>query len=146
MFTNLIYIWYMCINNVWQKIIYKGWYAIKPNQTMNMNKTFSKTYIISSLKLTLDYIVLCLLDSTCFIFAEDNFIRVTSLRDRKLIARNITIHLNQCREKMYQHPPWGEDCEADLYGRIAIKNPLLRNQNNIKRLQWVKVYKVLTIE
>ena len=31
--------------------------------------------------------------------AEDNFIRVTNLRDRRLTAPNVTAQLNQCREK-----------------------------------------------
>ena len=36
-----------------------------------MNKTFSKSYILSPLELILDYIVLnyCLLDTTSFIYA-----------------------------------------------------------------------------
>ena len=45
-----------------------------------MYKTFSKSYIIPPLKLTIDYIVLiyCLLDSTCFIYVSDNIMnRVT---------------------------------------------------------------------
>ena len=37
---------------------------------------------------------------------------------------------------MCQHPLWREDCVAGLYGRIAVKKPLLRKQNNVKRLQW----------
>ena len=32
-------------------------------------------------------------------------------------------------------------CEAELYGRIAIKKPLLRKQNNVKWSQWVKANK-----
>ena len=64
---------------------------------MSMNKVYSKSYIISPLELTLDYIVLnyCLLDTTCFTYAEENFIRVTSLCDRRLTALNITAQLNQ---------------------------------------------------
>ena len=63
---------------------------------------FSKSSIIPPLELTSDYIVL--IDSTCFICAADNFIRVTSLCDSRLIALNITAQLNQCQEKMCQHP------------------------------------------
>ena len=61
-----------------------------------MNKMFPKSYIILPLELILDYIVLnyCLLDATCFTNAEDNFIRVTSLRDKRLITQNITVKLN----------------------------------------------------
>ena len=63
-----------------------------------MNKTFSKSDIIPPLELTLDYIMVnyyCSLDTTCFTYAEDNFIRVTSLCDRRLTALNITAQLNQ---------------------------------------------------
>ena len=58
----------------------------------SMNEMFLKTYIISPLELTLDYIELNygLLDTTCFTYAEDNFIRVTSLCNRRLTAANIT--------------------------------------------------------
>ena len=46
----------------------------------------------------------CLLDTTCFTYEENNFIWVTSLRDRKLTTPNITTRLNQSYEKMCQHP------------------------------------------
>ena len=56
-----------------------------------MNKTFSKSYIIPPLELILDYIVLnyCVLAFNCFTTAENHFIRVISLRDRKQTAPNI---------------------------------------------------------
>ena len=58
-----------------------------------MNKTFTESYIISPLELTIDYIVLnyYLLDTTCFTYAEDNYIWGTSLRKRKLTALKNTI-------------------------------------------------------
>ena len=65
---------------------------------------------------------------------EDNFIRVTCSRDRKLTAPNITAQLNQCHEKICRHLVR----EDGLYGRIAVNKSLLRKQNNVKRLQWVK--------
>ena len=37
-------------------------------------------------------------------------------------------------------------CETGLYGRIVGKKPLLRKQNNVKRLQWAKAHKAWTIE
>ena len=82
-----------------------------------MNKTFSKIYIIQPLKFTLDYIVLncCLLDITCFTYAEENFMWVTNLHDRRLTAPNIIAQLNQCREKMRQHPLRGEDSVKPAY-------------------------------
>ena len=32
-------------------------------------------------------------------------------------------------------------CEAGLYARITVKKPLLKKQNNVKRLPWVKAHK-----
>ena len=75
----------------------KNWFeGIFFSLQLNMNKTFSKSYIIPPLELTLDYIVMnnCLQDIT-FISAEDSFIRVTRLHDRRLTAPNITAWLNQ---------------------------------------------------
>ena len=115
-----------------------------------MNKTFSESYIITLIELILDYIVLnnYLLDTTCFTYAEDNFIRITSLHNRRLTAPNITAQLNLCYEKknVNIHCEGETECEVDLYGRIAVKKPLLRKQNNVKRLQLAKVYKHWTIE
>ena len=103
-----------------------------------MNKTFSKSYILSPLELTLDYIVLnsCMLDTTCFTYAEGNFIKVPSLRDRRLIAQNISAQVIQCHKKNVSLSSVRRRlCEAGLSGRIAFKKPLLRKQNNVKRLQ-----------
>ena len=87
------------------------------------------------------------LDTTWFTYAENNFIRVTSLCDRRLTAPNFTAQMNQCCEKYVSISPMRRRlCEADLYGRIAIKKPQLRKQNNVKRLQWVKTRKDLTTE
>lgn len=36
--------------------------------------------------------------------------------------------------------------ESGIYGKIAVKKPLLRNQNNVKRLQCVKAHKDWTIQ
>ena len=59
---------------------------------LSMNKAFSKSYIIPLIEFKLDYFVFtyCLLETTCFTNAEDNFIRITSVRGRRLIAPNIT--------------------------------------------------------
>ena len=103
-----------------------------------MNKTFPKSYIITPLELTLHYAVLnyCLLDTTCFTYEEDNFIRVASLHDRRLTAANINVQLNQCHEKyMSTFTVRRKLCEAGLYGRIVVKKPPLMMQNNVKMLQ-----------
>lgn len=78
--------------------------------------------------------------------AEDNFIRVTSLRDRSLTAPNITAQLNQCCEKKASTSTVKIFWESGIYGKIAVKKPLLRNQNNVKRLQCVKAHKDWTIQ
>ena len=69
--------------------------------------------------------------------AEDYFIRVTNLRDRKLSAPIVTAEQNQCREKMSQHPLLGEN----LTKLADMAELLSRKQNNIKRFQWTKIVK-----
>ena len=39
-----------------------------------------------------------------------------------------------------------KQCETSLYGRIFVKKPWLRKQNNVKKLQWVKMHKDWKIE
>ena len=109
-----------------------------------MNKTFSKSYIIPPLKLTLDYIVLnyCFLDTICFTYPEDNIIKVTSLHNKRLNASNISAQLNQYNEKMSTSTVQRRLREADLYGRITVKKLLLRKQ----RLWWTKKHKDWTIQ
>ena len=48
----------------------------KPNMPLNKETKPNQDY--------------CLLDTTYFIYVDDNFIRVTSLHDRKLTVPNIT--------------------------------------------------------
>ena len=101
-----------------------------------MNKRFFKSYIIPPFKLTLDYILLnyCLLYTTCFTYAEDNFNRVTILCDRRLTATNNTAQLNQYHEKNVSISTLKRRlCETHLYGRMVAKKPLLRKQNNLKK-------------
>ena len=91
---------------------------------------FFKSYIIPPLEFTLDYIVLtyCLFDTTCFTYAVNNFIGVTSLCDRRLTAPYITAQLNQYHEKDVSTSTMRRRlCEAGLYGKITVK-PLLRLQ------------------
>ena len=58
---------------------------------------------------------------------------VTSLCDKWLTDPNITATTEQIsQKKIYQHPLKRENCEVILYGRIAVKKPLLRKQNNVK--------------
>ena len=93
---------------------------------------FSKSYFIPPF--VLNY---CFLDTTCFTYAEDNFIWVTSLHEGRL-----TVQLNQCQEKNVSISTVRRRlCEAGQYGRIVVKKPLFRKQNNIKMLQWAKANK-----
>ena len=75
------------------------------------------------------------------ISSEDNFI-VGQFHQFGAYAPNITVQLNQSCEKNLSTSTVRRNLyEAGLYGRIAVKKSLLRKQNNVKRLQWVKVYK-----
>ena len=79
--------------------------------------------------------------------AEDYFIKITSLHDRRLTTPNITAQLNQCCEKnMPTSTARRRHCEAGLYDTIAVNKTLSRKQNNIKRLQWSKPHKDWTIK
>ena len=111
-----------------------------------MNKTFPKCYIIPPLELKLNYIVMnyCLQNTTCFTYAEDNFIKVTSLCERRLTVPNITAQLNQCCEKKKCVNIHCEEKTVKLAYMAEL--PWLRKQNNGKRLQWVKAHKDWTIE
>ena len=114
-----------------------------------MKKTFSKSYVLLQLELTLNYIVLnnCLLPTTCCTYAEDSDIRVTSLRDRKLTTLNNTTQQSQCREKNVSSATMKRRlCEADLNGRIAVNKPLLRKQSNVNRHQWAWAHNGWTTE
>ena len=93
---------------------------------------------VTPLELTLDYYVL--LGTICFTNEENNFIRVTNLCDRRLTVPNITAQLNQCCENVSTSTVRRILCEAGLYDRITAKKPLLRKQNNVKRMQWVKAH------
>ena len=70
-----------------------------------MHKMFSKSYIILPLEFALDYIVLnyYLLDTTCFTYAEDNFISDQLAWQDWLLQTTLHNWTNIVR-KMCQHP------------------------------------------
>ena len=70
-----------------EKLIWRHFSSL----VLSIDKTFSKSYIIPPLELTLENIVLnyCLLDTTCFTYADDNFTWVTSLRYRRLLQTSL---------------------------------------------------------
>ena len=72
--------------------------ALNNTQWLIFYKTLSKKQAIA---FALNYYMQ---DTKFFTYAEVDFIRVTILGDRRLIAPNITAQLNQCHEKMFQHP------------------------------------------
>ena len=78
---------------------------------LNMNKSFSKIYIIPLSELTLDYIVLnfCLLDMTCFTYADDNFISHQLAWQKADCSKQHCTTEPMCWKKFCQHPQWGED-------------------------------------
>jgi hypothetical protein len=78
---------------------------------------------------------------------EDKFIRIRSLCDRRLTARNINIKLNQCCDKNLSTSTIHRRLsKATLNWGIALKKLLLMPQNIVKRLQWAKAHKDWTIE
>ena len=112
-----------------------------------MNETFFKSYFILPRKITLDHIVLnyCLLDTICFYQCNRQFHHNYQLAWQKADCskhycttepmswkKYIRIH---CEKTLWSWPKWKNCCQ-----------PLLRKQNNVKRLQWTKAHKYWTIE
>ena len=106
---------------------------------------FSKIYIVPPLVFTLNYIVLnyWLLDSTCFIYAEGQFHQSPTcktkgwLLQKSLSMSGKNVSTSTVRRRL---------CATGYNGRIVVKKPLLKKQNNVKRLQWVNTHKDWTIE
>lgn len=78
---------------------------------------------------------------------EDDFIVNISLRDRKLCVPDITAEVN----KTFKNPISESTVrrrlkEKGIYGRVAVKKPLLRPANVKKRFQWAKEHKKWTID
>ena len=65
--------------------------------------------------------------------AEDQYIRITSLRDRMATAGEIQASLNQTREKPVSKSTVKRRLVGQgLHGRIAVSKPFLRPQNKHK--------------
>ena len=114
-----------------------------------MNKTFSKSFIIPPLELTLIYIVLnyCLRDMTCFTDAEDNFISLRFMWQKTDCSKyHSTTEPMSWKKNVSTSTVRRKLCEAGLYSRIAVNKPLLRKQNNVKRFHWAKLHINWTIE
>ncbi|CAJ0968398.1 unnamed protein product [Ranitomeya imitator] len=73
--------------------------------------------------------------------SEDKFIRVTSLRNRRLTEAQI-------RDQTHLYNNYYEEtfCVAGLHGKTAARKPLLRTGNKQKRLVWAKEHKEWTLD
>ncbi|KAI5086166.1 hypothetical protein C0J45_24088, partial [Silurus meridionalis] len=82
--------------------------------------------------------------------AEDKFIRVTSLRNRRLTAAQIRDQVNGTQSSSSRHISTTTVkrrlCESGLHGRISARKPLLKKGNKQKRLVWAKKHKEWTLD
>ena len=74
--------------------------------------------------------------------AEDKFIRVTSLRNRKLTAAQIRDQMNATQSSSSRHisrtTVKRRLPESGLHGQVAARKPLLRRGNKQKRFVWAR--------
>ena len=79
--------------------------------------------------------------------SEDNFLRVNSLRDRRLTGQQLQAQLNTGRSKEVSvSTVKRRHRAAGLTGRVAVRKPLLRWQNKKKRLAWAMKRRQWTTE
>lgn len=79
--------------------------------------------------------------------AEDRNIVITSKRNRKLTAPEITAHFNTNRStKVSVDTVKRRLRNAGLFGRVAVKKPFLRKENMKKRLKWAHEHKNWSLE
>jgi transposase len=77
---------------------------------------------------------------------EDRRIVIISKRNRRLTAPEIAAQINCSRQSPVSVTTVKERLhEVGLYGRVAVKKPLLRPQNKKKRLEWAKQHQNWTI-
>ena len=73
---------------------------------------------------------------------DDRYLVITSKRNRRLTAPEITAHVNLNRDVPISVSTVKRRLQAaGLHGRIAVRKPLLRAVNKKKRLQWAKIHK-----
>ncbi|CAJ0960775.1 unnamed protein product [Ranitomeya imitator] len=79
-----------------------------------------------------------------------SFIRVTSLRNRRLTAAQVRDQVNATHSSSSRHISTTTVkrrlCAAGLHGKIAARKPLLRTGNKQKRLVWAKEHKEWTLD
>ena len=79
--------------------------------------------------------------------SEDKFLRVNSLRDRRLTGQQLQAQLNTGRSKQVSVSTVKRRLRAaGLTGRVAVRKPLLRWQNKKKRLAWAMKHRQWTTE
>lgn len=77
------------------------------------------------------------------------YLRLASLRDRKKTARELRDECNKLLPKIEQVSRSTVSrrlCENGLYGRVAVRKPLLREVNVRKRLEFAKQHKDWTVD
>lgn len=83
----------------------------------------------------------------CTTQSEDNLIVVTSKRNRLLTAPQIREQMNSSRSKPVSVTTVKRRLrDAGLFGRVAVRKPLLRPQNKKKRMQWALTHRDWTAE
>lgn len=79
--------------------------------------------------------------------AEDQSIVLISKRNRRLTAPEVRSQFNSNRNRSVSVTTVKRRLRAaGLMGRVAVRKPLLRQQNRRKRLQWAKAHKNWTLE
>ncbi|XP_051505489.1 endoplasmic reticulum-Golgi intermediate compartment protein 1-like isoform X2 [Myxocyprinus asiaticus] len=83
----------------------------------------------------------------CTTKQEDKYIRVSSLRNRRLTCPRLTASLNStCSTPVSCTTVKRRLRSAGLMGRIAKKKPLLKQKNKKKRLEWAKKHRHWTTD
>ncbi|XP_018302158.1 uncharacterized protein [Mycetomoellerius zeteki] len=79
--------------------------------------------------------------------AEDKSIVLLSKRDKRRTAPIIQADFNLGHDKQISVATIKRRLRsADLFGRVAVRKPLLRSVNKKKRLQWAQKHKNWTVE
>ena len=79
--------------------------------------------------------------------SEDQYIKLTCLRDRTASASKIQSQLNKERPTPVSKTTVKRRlAKCSLNGRVAVSKPLLQPQNKSKRLAWAKRYRNFTVE